>query len=133
MESPVKSIRKAQKESLLLREIANLFNVIANEDPELKNLYINRVALSDNGGMAEVFFYSSLGREEFERVFERLKLYKPSLRKAIADRVPGRYTPDIRFRFDDQLKKLLAIEELIEQVKEQDARYAQNDDDSDTE
>lgn len=130
MESPVKSIKKAQKESLLLREIAQLFNVIANEDQELKNLYINRVALSDNGGMAEVFFYSSLGREEFERVFQQLKLYKPSLRKAIADRIPGRYTPDIRFRFDDQLKKLLAIEELIEQVKEHDARYTRDDNDS---
>lgn len=129
MESPVKSIKKAQKESVLLREIAQLFNVIANEDPELKNLYINRVALSDNGGMAEVFFYSSLGREEFERVFQQLKLYKPSLRKAIAQRIPGRYTPDIRFRFDDQLKKLLAIEELIEQVKEHDARYTHDDND----
>jgi ribosome-binding factor A len=130
MESPVKSIRKSQKESLLLREIAQLFNVIANEDPELKNLFVNRVALSDNGGMAEVYFYSSLGRDEFERVFQQLKLYKPSLRKAIADRVPGRYTPDIRFRFDDQLKKQLAIEELIEQVKEHDARYPHDDDSS---
>lgn len=131
MESPVKSIRKSQKESLLLREIAQLFNVISNEDPELKNLFVNRVALSEHGGMAEVYFYSSLGREEFERVFQQLKLYKPSLRKAIADRVPGRYTPDIRFKFDDQLKKQLAIEELIEQVKEHDARYP--DDDSSSE
>jgi ribosome-binding factor A len=130
MESPVKSIRKAQKESLLLREIAQLFNVIANEDPELINLYINRVSLSETGGMAEVFFYSSLGREEFERVFQQLKLYKPSLRKAIAQNIQGRYTPDIRFRFDDQLKKLLAIEELIERVKEQDARYDHDDDSS---
>ena len=95
------------------------------EDPELKNLYINRISLSDKGGMCTVYFYSSLGEEEFDRVFEQLKLYKPSLRKAIAVRVPNRYTPDLFFKFDEQLKKQLEIEYLIERVKADDSKYSQ--------
>lgn len=124
MEKPVKRIRKAQKESLLLHEVAQLFLERSLEDPELKNLFVNRVSLSDEGGVCTIYFYATMGREEFERVFDRLKLYKPSLRKALSQRIPGRYTPQLIFRFDDQLKKQLEIEELIERVKaEDDSRY----------
>ena len=125
MESPVKNIKKAQRESLLLREIAQLFLEKTAEDPELKNIFINRVELSDNGGSCAVYFYSSLGEEEFNRALESLKLYKPSLRRALASRVNARYTPEIIFRFDAQLQKQLEIENLIEQVKKDDSRYSE--------
>lgn len=125
MEKPVKKIRKAQKESLFLHEVARLFLEQSMEDSELRNLFVNRVSLSDAGGVCEIYFYSSLGRQEFDRVFDRLKLYKPSLRKALSSRIASRYTPDLIFRFDDQLKKQLEIEELIERVKaEDDSRYS---------
>ena len=133
MESPVKNIKKAQRESLLLREIAQLFMSQTFEDPELKNVYVNRVELSDNGGTCTIYFYSSLGQDEFKRALEFLKLYKPSLRKALAMRINARYTPEVVFRFDAQLEKTLGIEHLIERVKANDARYPDSDSDSDTE
>lgn len=125
MERPVTTIKRAQKESLYLREVAQLFLNLTRENDSFKHLYINRVALSDSGSVCSVYFYSSLGRAEFDRVFEDLKLYKPSLRKALSTRIPGRYTPEIVFKFDDQLKKQLEIEELIERVKADDARYTE--------
>lgn len=124
MERPVKNIKKAQRESLLLKEIAHLFLEKSFEDPELKSIFINRVELSPNSGMCTVYFYSSEGKEAFEKALERLKLYKPSLRKSIASRINARYTPEIVFRFDEQLKKQLEIEELIERVKTHDARHS---------
>ena len=110
-------VKKAQKESLLLREISQLFLEKALEDPELKDLFINRVSLSNDKSSCIVYFYSGLGKAEFERVFEHLKLYKPSMRKALASDIKGRYVPQIIFRYDDQLKKQLEIENLIESVK----------------
>jgi ribosome-binding factor A len=124
MEKPVKSIKKAQRESLLLKEIAQLFLEKSFEDPELKSIFINRVELSDDGGICTIYFYSSQGKEAFEQALDKLKLYKPSLRKAIASRINTRYTPELIFRFDDQLKKQLEIEELIERVRADDARYS---------
>lgn len=126
MERPVNRIKRAQKESLLLHEIAQLFLERALEDSELKNLFVNRIVLSESGSICTVFFYSSLGHEEFDRVFGQLKLYKPSMRKALSQKIKGRYTPDLIFRFDDQLKKQLEIEALIERVKaEDDSRYSE--------
>lgn len=119
MES-VQSVKKAQKESLLLREISRLFLEKSIDDPELKDLFINRVSLSNDKSVCAVYFYSALGREEFERAFEHLKLYKPSMRKALSQTVPGKYVPNIVFRFDDQLKKQLEIESLIERIKTDD-------------
>lgn len=109
-------IKKAQRESLLLREISQLFLEKSLEDTELQNLFINRVELSNDKSTCYVFFYSSLGKEVFDRLFPHLKLYKPSLRKALASRIGGRYVPQIYFKFDDKLKKQLDIEHLIEKV-----------------
>lgn len=124
MERPVKNIKKAQRESLLLKEIAQLFLEKSIEDPELHNVFINRIELSPDGGVCTIYFYGSSGKEAFTTVLEKLKLYKPSLRKAIAARINARYTPELIFRFDEQLKKQLEIEELIERVKAEDARYS---------
>lgn len=125
MEKPINTIKRAQKESLYLREISQLFLNVTRENSIFKDLFISRVALSESGSVCTVYFYSSLGREEFERLLEDLKLYKPSLRKALSSRIASRYTPEIIFKFDDQLKKQLEIEELIERVKEDDARYSE--------
>lgn len=125
MEKSVSTIKRAQKESLYLREIANLFLELTRETTLFKDLFINRTELSESGSVCVVYFYSSLGRAEFDRVFADLKLYKPSLRKALSKKISSRYTPEIIFKFDDQLKKQLAIEELIERVKIDDARFTE--------
>lgn len=122
--NPVKSIKKSQKESLYLKEIGQLFLEVTIEQPDFRNIFINKVVLSDDGGICFVYFYSLLGKAEFERVFDQLKLYKPSMRKALASRIAGRYTPNIVFKYDDQLKKQLDIEELIERVKNNDLHDA---------
>jgi ribosome-binding factor A len=111
------SVKKAQKESLLLREISQLFLEKSMEDSELKNLFVNRVSLSSNKSTCFVFFYSGLGKAEFERVFEHLKLYKPSMRKSLSKSIQGRYVPQIVFQYDEQLQKQLEIENLIESLK----------------
>lgn len=112
-----RSIKKAQKEALLLREISQLFHQIMLDDSRITDLFINRVQLSPDKGMCTVFFYSPLGREHFEKIMPLLILYKPSLRTAIAHKIQSRYTPEIKFRFDDQFEKQQRIETLLEKIK----------------
>ena len=101
----VSDIKRAQKASLLLKAISQLYWEATRDDKELLGLFISRVELSQDKGMCYVFFYTPEGQEFFKEKLQTLKLYKPSLRAALAKQIPGRYTPDIIFKFDAQQKK----------------------------
>jgi ribosome-binding factor A len=113
-----KDIKKAQKESLLLREISGLLLQGGMDDPRLQKVTVSRVSLSDDKSTCTVFFYTSQGKKAFEEILEILKLYKPSLRTALAKKIRGRYTPNLVFRFDDQIEKSEKMNALFEQLKE---------------
>lgn len=112
-----KNIKLAQKEEQLLRELASLFMQISQDEPRLQDLFLNRVHLSPDKGSCSIFFFSPLGKQKFDELFPILILYKPSLRAALAKRIPARYTPQLIFRFDDQFEKQQRIENLLEKIK----------------
>ena len=110
------SKKRAQKESVLLRAVASLFLQIIRDQPLFKDLFVSRVALSSDNGLCYVFFYSHRGQTYFDEVTPTLKLYKPSLRKALATSINSRYTPEIAFRFDDSYDKQMNIERIIQSI-----------------
>lgn len=111
------AVKRAQKESYFFREISNFFMQICLDDNRLEGLYINKVALSPDGGMCSVLFLSSLGKEDFEKRLPILILYKPSLRTALAKTGHGRYTPNLIFKYDDGYEKTARINQLLDQLK----------------
>ncbi|HSW76204.1 MAG TPA: ribosome-binding factor A [Candidatus Saccharimonadales bacterium] len=110
-------IKRSQKESLLLREISKMLHQLSLEDTALAGLFVNRVELSKNKGMCFIYFYDPNGIEAFQEKNKRLVLYKPSLRKGIASALDARYTPELKFAFDEKFDKQQRIENIIEQVK----------------
>jgi ribosome-binding factor A len=114
-----KNVKKAQKESVLLREIAGLFSNIMFDDSRLAGLFISRVQLSPDGGLCYVYFFTSKGKEDFKEKLEFLKLYKPSLRKAIAQKLQARYTPDLKFEYDEQFEKEQKMNDLMDKLREE--------------
>lgn len=112
-----RSIKVAQKEALLLREIAQFFLQITLDDSRITDLFINRVHLSADKSICTIYFYSQLGKEQFEKMLPLLILYKPSLRTAIAHKIQSRYTPELKFKFDEQFEKQQRIETLLEKIK----------------
>lgn len=119
-QSTVSSIKRSQKESLYLRTISKLFNQAAQDDTKLRGLFVSRVSLSDDKSHVTVYFHSLQGIDHFEKSFDALVVYKPSLRKALAQEIQSRYTPDIVFRYDVMFDKIQRVEELIEQANPQD-------------
>ncbi|MFA6065755.1 MAG: ribosome-binding factor A [Candidatus Babeliaceae bacterium] len=118
--SSVSDIKRAQKESALLRIISNLFMQTALDDNRIKDVFVNRVTLSPDKGSCFVFFYSPKGEEYFHEMLKILILYKPSLRKAVAQSLQARYTPELIFKFDHHFEKTLKIEQLIDKAKGED-------------
>jgi len=114
--SATAAIKRAQKESLLLREISNMFHTIAMDDNRLLGLFVNRVELSTDRGWVTVYFYTLDGFSKFEEQCEILKLYKPSIRKGIASGIKGRYVPDLKFAYDAKFEKQQRLELAMAQA-----------------
>lgn len=126
--SNTSSIKRAQKESLFLREISNLFLKTSMDDKRLQGMHVNRVMLSPDKGWCTVYFYTPEGKAFFDEVLPILILYKPSLRKALASIINSRYVPDLVFKYDELYEKQMHIENLIEKVKAEDAALEQSED-----
>jgi ribosome-binding factor A len=111
-------IKRAQKASLLLKSISQLYYEASRDNKELLGLSITRVELSPNKSMCYVYFYIPEGKEIFNQKLPTLKLYKPSLRHALSKSISNRYTPEIIFKFDNQQAHIDRIDILLERVKD---------------
>ncbi|MGE0009190.1 MAG: 30S ribosome-binding factor RbfA [Candidatus Babeliales bacterium] len=118
MSTPVSDIKKAQKEKIIQREVATLFMEAAQDDPELAGIMVTRVELTPDKGMCYIYMYVDGGLATFKEKLKYLKLFKPSLRKSLADALKFRYTPDLTFAFDSQYEKEMEINNLFETLKE---------------
>jgi ribosome-binding factor A len=117
----VQSIKKSQKESLLFRAIAQLFAQTTLDEKRLQGIAVSRVKLSDDKGVATVYFYAPGGMAEFKEKLSTIVLYKNSLRRALAQSINSRYTPELIFKFDDQYEKQQRLEGILEQIKGDDS------------
>lgn len=117
--SKLSSIKTAQKESAILRVVSPLFEDALRDNPDLNTWHISRIQLSPGKSVAYVYLYSLDDSQDFDTALGKIKLYKPSMRKALADELQKRYTPDIVFMFDEQLQRTLRMEKLLDTVKDQ--------------
>jgi len=93
---------------------------LALDDPRLRSITLNRIKLSPDKSLCSVYFYTPEGQEKFQEALEVLKLYKPSMRKAIAAKIEARYTPDLRFFYDDIYEKQERLDQILDKVKKED-------------
>lgn len=115
----VRAIKQAQRESFLLREISSLYLRVAQDNPELQGTYITAVQLSSDGSTCTVYFHSTQGQDHYEQVKDKLILYKPSMRTALAKASSSRYVPQLMFRYAEGVEKQQRVNELIDQLKKE--------------
>lgn len=116
-ETDVRRIKVARKEAQIFREFSTLFLRLTLDDSRLQGLMPTHVQISRDGGSCTIFFYSEKGEEDFQEHLPYLILYKPSLRKALSQVIPARYTPELIFRYDDKVEKQRKIERLLDSIK----------------
>lgn len=111
-------IKRAQKESLLLRELSNYYLRITMDDARLRDISLNRVKLSKDKSVCTLFFFTPKGLPVFQELLPILILYKPSMRKALAQSVNARYTPELIFKYDESFEKFLELDAVFEALKD---------------
>ena len=116
----LRETRRAQKESLFRKELSKIFLDIKLNDPTFEGIFINKVKLSPDKSVVNVFFYTAQGFGYFKKKLPFLILYKPSIRKALSQIISSRYTPNIVFKYDKSFEKQCEIETLLDKIKEED-------------
>lgn len=119
MNHAVRDIKRAQKERLLLKELSHLILQISQDDARIESLQPQRVRLSEDKSTCFVYFFCPEGKEAFQTKLEVLKLYKPSLRTALAKTLSSRRVPDLVFQFDELFSKQARIHSLLDSLKEE--------------
>jgi ribosome-binding factor A len=118
--SNVNDVKRERRKSLFLQEFSSLFQELLQEEPSLIDVFVSKVDLSNDTGICYIYFATirEPGQEVFDKSLEILKLYKPSLRKAFANRLKTRYAPDLLFVYDKAKEKERRINELLDKVSE---------------
>lgn len=118
-------IKREQRKSFLIRELSTMLHNLCEDEPTFSTLFISRIDLSDDGGICYVYLATlpteiiTNPEEHFKSLLPQLKFYKPSMRKALAGVLQKRYTPDIKFMFDNKFEKVDNINRLLNKVQEE--------------
>ena len=100
-------------------------------DPGIGFITLTRVQVSPDLQVAKVF-YTTLGdskaRLETQKALERAT---PFFRRQIGARVRLRRVPEVEFRFDEAIQHQDRIEQILRDLREEEAARAPHNDDSD--
>lgn len=99
----------------LRRELADLL-LTEVKDPRVGSVVVTGVRVSPDLAVARVLV-GLPDREEREQSMEGLRAAAPFLRTAIANRLPIRHSPELRFELDASLDHARHIESLLREVR----------------
>jgi len=116
----VAEVKRERRKALFLREMSTLIQELTQDEPASAGVYITHVDISPNSGIVYVYFatYKEPGEEIFKQALEVLKLYKPSIRKAFAQRIQTRYAPDLVFVYNKVKERERRVNELLDKVSQ---------------
>ena len=111
---------RAEKVSDLLKKEISL--IITNEikDPRLQNINITAVKVSDDIGIATVFYSiigESIHKSDSKIDNSILKKFSGMIRSNLAKKIKIRRIPKIIFRFDESIEYSENIEKLLRNLK----------------
>ncbi|MCK4265594.1 ribosome-binding factor A [Candidatus Babeliales bacterium] len=118
-QSSYDTVKKERKKAFFLKEISQMIRKLSEDEPVLLDIFPTRVELSPGEGMCYVYFSSNTGKSGFDEALGTLILYKSSIRKAVSKIRQSRYTPDIKFCYDESFDKSQRVQELLDKASEE--------------
>ena len=113
-------MKPRKNEQLTSRITEILSDALSREvsDPRLDEVGITRVELSSDGAFARVYVSSYTGNDmEVSEVLKVLRRASGFLRKHLAGRLQVRTVPELRFLWDDSVKKGEKVLSLLRKIE----------------
>lgn len=86
-------------------------------DPQLAEVNISRVEVTDDMKIARIFFTLLSGKGRAATAEKSLLKARGFMRSHIAKTLNLRYTPDLQFRYDDTAEKVAQVESLFREIE----------------
>lgn len=92
-------------------------------DPRLRDVLISRVTLSDDLRQARIYYSILCDREKIDEVRKALERATGFMRSHLAKTINLRFTPELRFWYDEGAEKVAEVEQLLAEIaRENDER-----------
>jgi len=89
-------------------------------DPRLEGLTVTEVEVDRELAFATIYVTAVQGEERREEVLQGLKHASGFLRTSLAQRIPLRAFPQLRFRWDESLEQGSRIDALLKAVRDEE-------------
>ena len=113
--------KRVQKRSVrvadaIQRELSELL-IKDTRDPQLADVYITRVEVTDDLKIARIFFSVFGEQQRAAKVEQILRKAAGYMRSHIARTVNMRFTPSLQFRYDTTVQKLDELEQIFRDIE----------------
>lgn len=112
-------VKKLKKESTINKILKPLLQESFKENIVLKQFFIDKIELSKESGLCNIFLFGGRTKEEQEMAIQEVKMLGPSTRAALARILKSRYTPEIRFLFNHNHDKIAKLDAALLQVNKE--------------
>jgi len=116
---PKRAVRVAD----VIKNELSLLLVQKAQDPQLQEITISRVELSDDLRHAKIYYTFLPGQTTEEKVKRSLTKATGFMRSHLAKTLNLRFTPELRFWYDEEFERVEKIERLLDEIShERDTR-----------
>lgn len=110
------AIRSSRVGDQILKEVSGMLVRGEIKDPRVSAVSVTGVRMTDNLGMAEIYFTLPGGEAGKDEAVSGLERAKGFIRGKLASRLRMRKVPDIKFVFDTALEKGYRIDEILREI-----------------
>jgi len=103
------------------------------EDPRVQGIYVTDVNVDRELAYANIYVSAVEGSTRAEEVLAGLESASGYIRRTLAGRVDLRTFPQLRFYWDSTPEKAEHIEEILAEIREEEAQRNENDSEEDNE
>lgn len=90
--------------------------LLRSNDPRLSLVTISAVTCTPDLRLAKIYWVASADRrEEIDQAFQDANSY---FRRAVASTMKTRFTPELRFYYDDTLDTVAEVERLFQKIRQ---------------
>lgn len=115
--------KRASRVADVIKNELSILLVKGVRDPRLHDISISRVNLSDDLRHAKVYYTMFQGQDKLKQVEKSLNKAAGFMRSHLAKTLNLRFTPELRFWYDEEFEEVEKIERLLDDIaRERDDR-----------
>ena len=108
--------KRASRVADVIKNELSVLLVQRARDPHLRDISISRVELSDDLRHAKIYYTMFQGQEKMAQVNRSLDKATGFMRSHLAKTLNLRFTPELRFWYDEEFEEVEKIEKLLDEI-----------------